>query len=150
MEGRNMMDKRSRTYKIYNAAMSIQAEWPAEQDSLLQAIAAMLDYATAKRVPAKDKKPLIYTEQDVIRQLSYDFSITRHGRLNGVLKTLSLEGEDLEKIRVWFSESMFPWMLENEVELTYSMLCRKYPEWLERARQYKGSAKAKASVTTWR
>ena len=105
---------------------------------LLKAIAAMIDFATAKPKP-KEKAKLLYNEKDVLGVLNYDLQVTRWGGLNAQLRRMTLQEDDLEKFTTWFAGSMYPWMQSKEVELTFSMLTRKYPEWLERARQYSGS-----------
>lgn len=138
------MDKRSRTYKIYKAGVeaynATSGDAPSPQSAdMLVSIAAMLDFAT-KKPEKKDKetKKLLYTERDVIRCLNYDFTITKYGRLSGVLSNIKQRPEDLKKFTDWFNQSWYPWAQRNEVVLTYSMLCRKYPEWLEKAYQWSG------------
>ena len=136
------MDKRTRAYKIFQAGRATYGEEHTAfsmADRDLLAIAAMIDFATAKKKPAKDKDPLLFTEQDVLKAINYDLQVTRWGGLNAQLRRMSLKGDDLEKFKVWFDGSMYPWMKSKDIELTFSMLTRKFPEWLERARHYAGS-----------
>lgn len=146
------MDKRTRAYKIYDAG--IQALDPLEvpdNKALLLAVAAMIDFATKK--PEKKKAnydKLLYNEQDVLATLNYDLEVTRHNMLNRQLKTMVLKDGDLDKFKTWFENSMYPWMKKNGVELTFSMLTRKYPEWLERARHYSGSGYETVASEGWR
>ena len=131
------MRKNSRAYKIYEAGVEASdGLLMSETRAMLQAIAAMIAKATEKP-KAKDKKPLLYDEHAVLKQLNYDLAVTKHGSLNGQLRRMSLKETDLEQFKLWFEEVMYPWLHNKNVELTYSMLTRKYPEWLEKARQHR-------------
>lgn len=144
------MDKRTRAGKIYEAGLA-ESEHCLEpvNESMLKAIATMIDYAT-KKPKKKEKKQLLYNEQDVLKVVNYDLKPTRWGGLNRVLSNLSLQENDLELFEVWFREIMYPWMHSKDIEFTFSMLTRKYPEWLEKARQYKGDKNVSASAEGWR
>lgn len=124
------MNKRSRAWNIYEVGL----EHHDGDNSLLLAIAAMIDYATKK--PTKKKKSTLYSEHDVIKATGQELSVTRYGVLQRQLGTMNLKDDDLELFSCWFSEVMLPWFHSKEVEFTYSMLCRKFPEWLEKARQH--------------
>ena len=144
------MRKNSRAYKIYDAGfneMDSIGSCTAEEAAMLRAIAVMIDYATKK--PVKEKKKLLYNEHDVLKQLNYDLAVSRHGSLNRQLGTLALKEGDLEQFRLWFEEVMYPWLHNKNIELTYSMLTRKYPEWLEKARQHR-SASPTSIHEAWR
>ena len=145
------MRKNSRAYKIYEAGVeSVEREFLSPEDqALLKAIAAMIAKATEKKAP-KEKKKLLYNEHDVLRQLNYDLAVAKHGSLNRQLGTMALKETDLSQFKVWFEEVMYPWMHSKDVEFTYSMLSRKYPEWLEKARQYRGSGAVTAASEGWR
>jgi len=137
------MDKRTRAGKI--AAVGVEA-YPDDNNnnngidihSLISSIAAMIDYATKKPVK-KPKAPLLYTERDVVEATGLTLTATRYGGLNAQLSRMSLLPDDLELFTVWFRDDMYPWMVSNAVIPTFSMLTRKYPEWLEKARLYEGT-----------
>lgn len=134
------MRKNSRAGKIFQAGLDAIDECPdCDTEHLLAALAAMIDYATAKKV--KEKKKLLYNEHDVLRVLNYELAVTRHGSLNRQLGTMQLRDDDLPLFEAWFRDVMYPWMQSKEdFAFTYSMLTRKYPEWLEKARQYDGKS----------
>tara|TARA_R110002020_G_scaffold207256_2_gene412649 strand:- start:4599 stop:5036 length:438 start_codon:yes stop_codon:yes gene_type:complete len=133
------MRKNSRAYKIYEAGMDqLKISTEPEAAELVRAIAVMIAEAT-KPKEKKKQPPLLYNEGDVIKRLNYDLKVARHGGLNRQLRTLNLLPDDLDQFEAWFTGSMYPWLQGKDIELTYSMVVRKYPEWLERARQYSGS-----------
>ena len=147
------MRKNSRAGKIYAAGVAeaeeiaggeISNEW----HTMLSAMAVMIDHATAKKKPEK-KPPLLFTEKDVLQALPIEVAVARHGGLNRQLGKLELLSTDLDQFITWFTESMLPWLQSKDVEFTYSMLVRKFPEWLERSRQYSGNASGNASEA-WR
>lgn len=144
------MDKRTKGGKLYAATLDQfpDADFSPSQLHLLQAIAFML---TEVKNPKKPKQaPLLYTEHDVLGVLNYDLEVVRHGVLNRKLRTIELRDTDLEQFEVWFREVMYPWLHSKDIALTYSMLCRKYTEWLERARQYNGQSSAVQQEENWR
>lgn len=143
------MRKNSRAYKIYEAGLAELDNIPNEQYAeYLKVAAAMIAEATKPKAK-KEKKPLLYNEHDVLKQLNYDLAVARHGSLNRQLGTMALKETDLEQFRLWFEEVMYPWLHNKNIELTYSMLTRKYPEWLEKARQHR-SASPTSIHEAWR
>lgn len=129
--------KKSVACRIYERGLVEVKNPTPEQEVMLRAFAAMLREATkpTKKAEKKPKPPLLYTEADVLDSLDIEFHITRYGMLNRVLRTMNLQPDDLDYFTPWFNNSMLPWFKSKEVEVTISMLCRKYPEWLEKARQ---------------
>jgi len=138
---------------------------PTEQLALLQAVAIMLAQATKKRITCThecdetcgkkvrkraDQPKLPFTEAELIAQLPTEIAVTRSGPLTNALLKLDLLPDDLSTFTVWFTESMFPWMQSKDIDFTYSMLVRKLPEWLERARQYGGTTSQERTTENWR
>jgi len=145
------MRKNSRAYKIFEAGLETAELTGASSLTVndLRSIAAMIAHATTPK-KAKEKKKLLYNEKDVLAVLNYDLEVTRYGSLNRQLGTLALKETDLEQFRTWFSEVMYPWLHSKDIELTFSMLTRKYPEWLEKARQYRGNGAVTTASEGWR
>ncbi len=140
------MRKNSRAYKIYEAGLA-EAEALIKEDPELgpvdhpeiKVLAAMLDFATKPKSTPK-KPPLLFDEKKVLSALEMagiKLEVARHGRLNRNLRNCDLRPTDLELMVGWITTSMHPWLQSKDIELTYSMLCRKWPEWLERARTSK-------------
>ena len=136
---------------------------PTNQHDLLRAIITAIDYSDNHPVRKKKKKncshvcstdctverPMVYTEKDLLTTLPVELEVVRYGKLTRVLRCIALREGDLAAFETWFTESMYPWMQAQDVEFTYSMLCRKYPEWLEKARQYNGTVSG-TSTENWR
>ena len=150
------MDKRTRAGKIYAAGLAAAgvdieefSDVPEASDwEILVAIAAMIAEATKK--PERKKKELLYNEHDVLRVLNYELAVTRHGSLNRQLGNMELRDDDLVLFEAWFRDVMYPWMQTKEdFAFTYSMLTRKYPEWLEKARQHSPASTA-TQTASWR
>lgn len=156
-----VMDKRTRAGKLYalgyNTFCSSNMSSPThEMCDLMRAFAVMLDEATKKKkTTPTEHSTLLYNENDVLRilreQHNLDLAVTRRGILNRVLRTLELTSADLELFSNWFT-GFQRWANSREkpVEITYQMLCRKYPEWLARARQTENTTPDVEEQSFWR
>lgn len=144
------MDKRTRAYKIYQAGLDELPDLYQGDPAILMAIAAMIDFATAKKKPKKKDEKLPFTEADVLRELPLDLEVARHGSLNRCLGSITtLRQSDLPEFISWFTECMQPWLESKDIPFTYSMLVRKFPEWLEKARQHVGKGH-EPEISAWR
>ena len=134
------MRKNSRAHKIYEAGLAEVCEegLTLAEYGLVKAFATMIAEATKPKAK-KEKPPLLFTEKDVLQALNYDLQVVKHGGLNRCLGQLVLKEDDLALFTAWFDEVMYPWMRSKEIEFTYSMLVRKFPEWLEKSRQHTGA-----------
>ncbi len=146
------MRKNSRAYKILGGGLaevevltkgtSKLEELDEYEDRILRAFGAMIDHATKPKSTPK-KPPLLFDEKKVLSALEtagITLEVARHGRLNRNLRNCDLRPGDLDLMVGWITTSMHPWLQSKDIELTYSMLCRKWPEWLERARTSKQGA----------
>jgi len=150
------MDGRTRVGRIYKAGLEGIEDGlhiNIEDLPLLQALAAMIDYATKKPVrrKASDEPKLLYSEFDVLKSLTgVQIAVVKPGRLSKVLTGLSLKDDDLMQLRNWWQQSMLPWLQSKDIEVTYSMVCRKFPDWLGRARQWVNKPTTGTNLEQWR
>jgi len=118
--------------------------------ALLKAVATMLAESRSRTAAPAGKLP--YTENNVISSMNYDLCVTTPGKLNEVISRIKHEPGDLDNFKLWFTAVHYPWAKINDVDITYQMVCRKYPEWLQRARKYASRKQAAEGpqVNKWR